>query len=449
MFNATAAQSRATGLMTGDAKHVMLVGGSRSGKTFVALRALIIRATLAPKSRHVVLRFRFNHVKSSVILDTFPKVMSLCFPQLTYTLDKTDWYATLPNGSQIWFGGLDDKDRTEKILGQEYATIFFNECSQIPLSARNMAVTRLAQNCVATVGGQQRQMRLKAFYDCNPPSMAHWTYKMFVKKIEPESGKALADLLNFSMMTINPRDNVENLPPDYIKELENLPARMRLRFLEGRFADVAAGALWNVEMIDTYRETTNLPDMLRVVVSVDPSGSGDTDNAGNDEIGIVVAGLGIDGRAYVLEDCTMKAGPSVWANVVATAYDRHAADLVVAEKNYGGEMVRHVIKSANPHLKCELINASRGKAVRAEPVSALTEQGKIRFGGTFPELEDELCSMTTNGYMGERSPNRADAFVWAMTKLFPGIIKTDAKSQRKHVMPTQNINRGATSWMGA
>jgi phage terminase large subunit len=156
--------------MTGDAKHVMLVGGSRSGKTFVALRALIIRATLAPKSRHVVLRFRFNHVKSSVILDTFPKVMALCFPQLTYTLDKTDWYATLPNGSQIWFGGLDDKDRTEKILGQEYATIFFNECSQIPLSARNMAVTRLAQNCMAVVGGQQRQMRLKAFYDCNPPS---------------------------------------------------------------------------------------------------------------------------------------------------------------------------------------------------------------------------------------------------------------------------------------
>ena len=319
--------------MTGDAKHVMLVGGSRSGKTFVALRALIIRATLAPKSRHVVLRFRFNHVKSSVILDTFPKVMSLCFPQLTYVIDKTDWYATLPNGSQIWFGGLDDKDRTEKILGQEYATIFFNECSQIPLSARNMAVTRLAQNCMAVVGGQQRQMRLKAFYDCNPPSMAHWTYKMFVKKIEPESGKALSDLVNFSMMTINPRDNLENLPPDYIKELENLPTRMRLRFLEGKFADIAAGALWNVEMIDTHRETSGLPDMLRVVVAVDPSGSGDTDNAGNDEIGIVVAGLGIDGRAYVLEDCTMKAGPSVWANVVATAYDRHAADLVVAEKN--------------------------------------------------------------------------------------------------------------------
>ena len=155
----TTKQDHANELLAGTATHCMLFGGSRSGKTFLAVWAIVLRALIAPGSRHLIVRFRFNHVITSIWHDTFPKVMSICFPEVTYTPNKTSYFITLPGGSEIWFGGLDDKDRTEKILGQEYATIFFNECSQIPLSARNMAVTRLAQNCVATVGGQQRQMR--------------------------------------------------------------------------------------------------------------------------------------------------------------------------------------------------------------------------------------------------------------------------------------------------
>ena len=117
----------------------MSFGGSRSAKTFGIVRTMIIRALAAENSRHAILRFRFNHVKASVVLDTFPKVMSLCFKDITYELNKTDWYAEFPNKSQIWFGGLDDKERTEKVLGQEYATIFLNECSQITWEPRNMA----------------------------------------------------------------------------------------------------------------------------------------------------------------------------------------------------------------------------------------------------------------------------------------------------------------------
>lgn len=424
-FKPTAIQDKAWALMGGPAKHVMLVGGSRSGKTFIVLRAIAMRAIASPKSRHAVLRFRFNHVKSSIVLDTFPKMMGICFPEIRYHIDKTDWYAEFPNGSQIWFGGLDDKERTEKILGQEHSTIFFNECSQIPYSARNTALTRLAQSCQAN----GKPLRLKAFYDENPPSQAHWTYKMFVRGVEPDTGKKLTSPDNYGWMTMNPADNIANLPADYLVELENLPTRMRLRFLEGKFADITAGALWNAETIDKYRTLDDLPDMQRVVVAVDPSGSGDTDNAGNDEIGIIVAGLGLDGRAYVLEDCTCKAGPAIWGRVAVAAHDRHAADLIVAEKNYGGEMVRHVIKTAavasGSNVTCELITASRGKCVRAEPISALTEQGKLRFAGRFPDLEEELSSMTTNGYMGESSPNRADAFVWAISKLFPGAVRSE------------------------
>jgi hypothetical protein len=95
----------------------MLFGGSRSGKTFLLVRNVVMRGLKAPDSRHAIFRYRFNAVKASVISDTFPKVMRLAFPEVGYKLDKTDWFATLPNGSQIWFGGLDDKERTEKVWG--------------------------------------------------------------------------------------------------------------------------------------------------------------------------------------------------------------------------------------------------------------------------------------------------------------------------------------------
>jgi len=432
--------------MSGPAKHVMLVGGSRSGKTFVTCRALAMRALLAPKSRHAVLRFRFNHVKTSIVLDTWPKMMGLCFPEIKAELNKTDWYAEFPNGSQVWFGGLDDKDRTEKILGNEYATIFFNEISQIPIGSKDMALTRLAQACdVPAVG---KQLRLKAYYDCNPPSQAHWCYQQFVRGIDPDSKKPLQNRADFAWMRLNPADNISNLPAEYIKSLESMPVRMRQRFLEGVFADVTDGALWNVESIDSAREVNgNLPDMQRIVVAVDPSGSGDVNNTDADAIGIIVAGLGLDGRCYILEDCTCKCGPAAWGNVVATAYDRHQADLIVAEKNYGGEMVRRVLQVASPNARIELVTASRGKCVRAEPISALTEQGKIKFAGYFPELEDELCGMTINGYIGEKSPNRADAFVWAASKLFPGIIRGEKKPALKD-RPYMG-HQQATGWLAA
>lgn len=422
-FSLTDKQREAWELLGGPAKHIMLAGGSRSGKTLITCRAVVMRALAARRSRHAIFRFRFNAVKASIVLDTFPKMMEICYPGIDYHINTQDFYAKLQNDSQIWFCGLDDKERTEKILGQEYATLFFNECSQIPLTSINTALTRLAQKCEYTIDGLTKELRLKAFYDENPPSQAHWSFKQFVRKIEAEGGKTLLHPEDYALMYLNPADNTANLPAEYIRSLEGMPARMRQRFLHGKFADITAGALWTIESIDKNRVLDGLPDMQRVVVAVDPSGSGDTDNAGNDDIGILVAGLGIDGRGYVLEDCTVKAGPKVWGTVAATAFDRHAADLIVGEKNFGGEMVRFVLQTAKPGAKVKLVSASRGKVVRAEPISALTEDGKIRFSGSFPDLEEELTSMTTNGYMGERSPNRADAFVWAMAELFPGMVR--------------------------
>ena len=430
--------------MGGIAMFVMLFGGSRSGKTFIIVRAIVIRALAAAGSRHAILRFRFNHVKASVVRDTFPKVMKLCFPQVSYHLDKTDWFAQFPNGSQIWFGGLDDKERTEKILGQEHVTIYLNESSQIIYSSVLLAITRLAQVVTYTVDGITKTLRPKMFFDCNPPSMAHWSYKLFVKGLDPDSSKPLKNKEDYASLQMNPKDNESNLSPVYLKTLQNMPARMKRRFWDGMFADTTENALWTLEIIDKYK-TDDTPDMQRIIVAVDPSGAGDEDNLDNDAIGIIVAGLGTDGNAYLLEDLTVKAGPATWGKIATSAFDRHQADLIVAEMNYGGEMVKFVVRAAKPKVPFKKVTATRGKVVRAEPISSLTEQGKIRFAGDFPELEDELYSFTTMGYIGEKSPNRADAFIWAMSELFPGMVRKE--KQKKERRPRQ-VYSGGGSWMG-
>lgn len=438
-FRLTPKQRQANELLASSATHLMLFGGSRSGKTFLAVRAIVTRALRAAGSRHAVLRFRFNAVKAAVVFDTFPKVMSLCYPMVRYDLSKTDWYAQMPNGSQIWFGGLDEKERTEKILGNEYATIMLNECSQIPWASRNLAVTRLAQLVQADAG----PLPLKMYYDENPPDKGHWTYRVFKEKLDPETRKALANPDDYASMQMNPGDNAENLPSAYLASLQGLSARMQRRFLMGEFRETNPAALFPQESLDKWRVLDGvLPDLQRIVIAVDPSGSGDTDNSDNDAIGIVVAGLGIDGNAYLLEDLTLKAGPATWGKTVATAYDRHGADLVVAEVNYGGAMVKHVLQTARPMTPYREVKASRGKAVRAEPISALVESGKVRLAGYFNELEDELAGFTTNGYVGDNSPNRGDAFVWAMSELFPGIV-ADREKKKIDLQPAVT-----SSWMG-
>lgn len=429
-FKLTERQEEAMGVLSGNATHGMLFGGSRSGKTFLIVRAVVMRALKARRSRHAMLRFRFNHIKSSIILDTFPKVMRLCFPEVEYSLSKTDWFATLPNESEIWFGGLDDKERTEKILGQEYATLYFNECSQIGYGAVAIAITRLAQLAEVSPGNY---LIPRAFYDMNPTDKVHWTYKQFVQKVDPETKKPLPDPENYVSFKINPQDNRDNLNSQYLKTLESLSPRLQKRFLRGEFTDGTPNALFSDEKIETWRVLDgDIPDLVRVVVAIDPSGSGDDSGTEADAIGIVVAGLGTDGNAYVLEDLTVKAGPAVWGKVAVDAYLRHNADAVVGETNYGGAMVGHVIRTAasirRARVNFRKVTATRGKVVRAEPISALYDSGQVRHVGFLRDLEDELSGFTTNGYVGDRSPNRADALVWAITELFPGIV-APTKSQ--------------------
>jgi len=162
-----------------------------------------------------------------------------------------------------------------------------------------------------------------------------------------------------------------------------------------------------------------LPQFLRVVIAVDPSGCRGEADKRSDEVGIVVCALGTDGHGYLLEDLSGRYKPEEWASVVESAYERHRADRIVGEINFGGDMVRAVLQAKNELLPYSEVHASRGKVQRAEPIAALYEQEKIHHVGYHPEIEEQLCMFTNAGYQGGTSPDRADAAVWGFTELFP------------------------------
>lgn len=233
-FKKTLAQKKATVVLAGPAKHVALSGGSRAGKSLLIIYAIIIRAAKV-KSRHCILRLNFNHIKRSIVMDTFPKVMSMCFPNLKYTMNKTDYVAILPNGSEIFFGGLDTGERVEKILGQEFSSIFFNEISQIDYSSVQVALTRLAE---------KNELKKKVYYDMNPGTKATWPYQVFINKLDPIENVPLKNIEDYAYFQMNPIDNLENIDSDYLKLLEAMPEKERNRFLNGEFNDESDGQVY-------------------------------------------------------------------------------------------------------------------------------------------------------------------------------------------------------------
>lgn len=411
-------------LLTGGQRHTCVVGGSRSGKTTLICRLIIIRA-LKAKSRHAILRFRGNAVWPSIGMDTFPKVMRTFFPGVNYRENKALHYFEFENGSQIWLGGLDDKERTEKILGNEYSTIFFNECSQIPYSSILVALSRLAE---VVEGLEQR-----AYYDLNPSSTRHWTNLQFGDMVDPVSLRPMTPetRVHYARAFMNPKDNTDNLTPEYLQSLDNMPERHKKRFRDGIYVDEADNALWKLAVLEANkRNSTEVPRLVRIVVAVDPSGAKNDYDTTHDAIGIVVAGLGDDGHVYVLADLTMLGGPDEWARCAISAYDRYRANEVIAEINYGGAMVEFTLRAVNQAIPFKAVTATRGKSVRADPVAALYDQGKVHhvmkaapaslYGMAedgWARLEEEQQSFTTLGYVGAASPNRADALVWAVTDL--------------------------------
>jgi hypothetical protein len=192
----------------------------------------------------------------------------------------------------------------------------------------------------------------------------------------------------------------------------------------GEYEPTAIGAIWSRMNLHNNRRR-DIPPMGRIVIAIDPAVSNEINS---DQHGIIAAGIGQDGRGYVLDDGSRKGTPREWGDRALALYDKWDADAIIIERNNGGDMCRNVLNGLRPGIKIIEVTATRGKHVRAEPISALYSLDRVSHVGTFPELEDQMCQMTSAGYDGPGSPDRVDALVWAFTELFPVMIKPARKS---------------------
>lgn len=408
-------------LYTSASRFCLLYGGSRSGKTFLAVFAILTRALKAPYSKHLIVRHEASSARSALLrgnMATLTVVIRTCFPGLTFDTNEKYGYLTLPNGAEIWVGGLNDDKAMERILGNEYVTIYMNEASECRWAAFVLLRSRLAQVVKDVEGDLVRQ---RFYVDLNPTTRNHWTYRVWIDGVDPETGEKV-DLSQYGHEVINPYDNQANLSSDYLADLENLPARAKKRFLSGQYVEDLEHALWRRTHI---RRVQELPDLARIVVAIDPAVSNEP---GSDETGIVCVGVDGAGNGYVLEDDSGKYKPEDWARRAIALYDEYDADRVIGEINQGGDMVESVLRAIRSDVPYTGVRATRGKVTRAEPVAALYERQKVYHVGNFEALEDQMCSFTSD--MDRKaagfSPDRVDALVWGMTELFPRMTRKRA-----------------------
>jgi phage terminase large subunit-like protein len=256
-------------------------------------------------------------------------------------------------------------------------------------------------------------------------------------------------------------DNAANLAGSFLHQIEERYSGTRLgrQELEGEVLDDIPGALWNRDLIDRTRRSKPPQTLERIIVAVDPA---TTSEEGSDETGIVCVGLARDAdgvaRGYVLADRSVRGTPDVWSKVAVNLYREYEADRIVAEKNQGGEMVEAVLRAVDRNVPVKLVTATRGKVVRAEPISALYEQGRVHHVGRFDELEDQMCLFSQDYDRANGSPDRVDALVWGLASLFEkltGRHRPNKENKESGLMPhpgyknATNVYQGKsdTSWM--
>lgn len=254
----------------------------------------------------------------------------------------------------------------------------------------------------------------------------------------PKPVKLIRDLLRDPSTAVtrgSTFDNRANLAPKFLRTVVQRYEGTRLgrQELMAELLDDVPGALWKRGDIDAGRVPAAPASLRRIVVAVDPATTSGEDS---DETGIVVAGIGVDGFGYVLEDLTCRDTPQGWARVAVDAYARHRADRIVAEANQGGDMVEATIRTVLSQVPYSRIHAKRGKVLRAEPVSALYEQHRVRHVGSLAALEDQMCGFTSDfdpakaGY----SPDRVDALVYALSELMVGVEVRPARTVPFNIM---------------
>jgi len=424
-FRLTPAQIASLEKMTDAvARHTLLLGGSQSGKTFIAVRAIMMRAVRYPGSRHLCLRLHRVTAEKYLWRQKLLEVVDKCFADIALQYNHSKMIVAFPNGSTVWFGGLDEGEKGDGLLGSNWNTILFDEANEMLAEMMQKARTRLSPKTRRSDGKTLCVNR--TFATVNPTFKTHHLYRTYVEKFDVfrnlPMNPDVAALYNW--IRVNPKDNLENLGQDYIRELSSLSDANRRRFLDGEWSEEAVNALFKLSDINRNRvatwEAIGRISFDRIVVGVDPAV---TSGATADFTGIVVVGWTrpgsgdrrSSGQYYILEDRSIRGTPDEWAQAVVDAYLHWKADLIVGETNNGGDLVEKNLRSASRTIPFKKVVASRGKVKRAQHVVSLNEHGDLHVAVCLPELEGEMVGW--DPLDESTSPDRLDAMVWAVTEL--------------------------------
>ncbi|QCB39194.1 hypothetical protein E5554_15990 [Sphingobium sp. PAMC28499] len=407
-------------------ENLLAYGPSRSGKSAILTTLTVNRALAFPGTKHAIFRRTLRSCHSQLFQGTFREIMGMIYPGYLDSQNvtvKADGNVEFHNGSKLVFEGL-DPTRIDKVLGAQYATAWVNECNEIDdYEIIQQLASRMADTAPMVGGdgkvvldpeGNPVMCRPLMLFDCNPDLKSDWEHQCFVEKKHPTSGKLFKDesLGKWRRVFMPAHENSGNIAAGYLDSLAERydgSPNMESRFLLGQWRDDNPNALFRKSMFK-YKEVAK-DFLVRIIVAVDPAG---TSGNGSDWTGIVVVGLGWDNNAYVLEDSSVQGTPETWAKHVALMYDKWDADMVVAEKNYGGEMVEHTIRTARRNIPVKMVTATRGKIIRAEPVQMLYLKQQVFHTDSFKELEAQMCDYKPET---KKSPDRMDALVWGLTEL--------------------------------
>lgn len=388
-------------------------GGRGSGKSHFFAESAVETSLMKPGTRGVCVREVQKTLRESALQLIADKIERMKAPGFRVLNDRI----VTPGDGVILFQGMQDHtaESIKSLEGMDFAWV---EEAQT-LSQRSLELLR------PTI----REEGSELWFSWNPRNATDPVDRLLRGETLPP--RSIVVQANYSDNPWLPKELEEERAYDQV----NNPDRYAHIWL-GDYEPTAIGAIWNRQKIQDGRRA-EAPEMSRILVSVDPA----ITNEGGDEHGIIVGGLGADQRGYVLDDMSCHGSPRQWADRAVAAYDRYEADAIVVERNQGGDMVKHTLQSVRPGLRVIEVVATRGKHVRAEPISALYDLERISHVGTFPQLEDQMVKMTAAGYEGDGSPDRVDSLVWLMTELFPRMTKKKTR--------TINVQRpgGEGSWM--
>jgi phage terminase large subunit-like protein len=378
----------------------LVMAGRGFGKTRAGAEWVRFTADNLPEARIALVAANLGEGRA-VMVEGESGILACCPPEAAPDFEPSLRRLTWPNGAQAT---LYSATEPESLRGPQHSHAWCDEIAK--WSGSNERASRAWDNLMMglRLGDDPRIMATTT-----PRAVA-----LMRRLLDPAQTQGL------ELTRGTTRDNAANLPEKFLGAMDAHFGDTALgrQELNGELLEDIEGALWTRSLIERCREPVAGDSLTRVVVGVDPPAG-----EHGDECGIVVCGLGASGVAQVLADCSVaQASPERWARAVAAAAGAWNADRVVAEANQGGAMVASVLRAAELSLPLRLVHASRGKVARAEPVAALYEAGRVRHAGMFAALEDQLCGLMAGGsYEGPgRSPDRADALVWALSELMLG-----------------------------